>query len=252
MTNTFEQQETPASNEAESQNTNSGDNHGGTDELSIIKKRLDDSQEFIETLKRETKELRDRNKQMEEDLTRARSLDEVLDAVRESERGSTSEPTAPRFDENELLSKLEERVFQNLSQRQREELENENWNKTNELLKGKFGDKYIDQVNQRAKELGMPVSEMDRIAKTSPQALYDLVAGPSSTTSRIPQPTQSSVNTSVANAKTNTSEYFSKISGLRHLNTPEGLEARKVWKDPEFQKAYRLHVLENSGTNKQQ
>ncbi len=42
---------------------------------------------------------------------------------------------------------------------------------------------------------------------------------------------------------------FIKISTLRLRNTPEGREAKRQWEDPDFQRRYRMWVLNRAKTN---
>jgi len=218
--------------------------HPQDDNVEILKKRLKDKDDFIETLKGETKEFRDRITQLESQLQQAKTIDELLERVKDYEPSDASEPTAPRLDEDKLLSKLEERVFGKLSQRQKEDLETQNWNESVSKLQEKFGDKYLDYVRSRATELSVPIEEMDRLAKTSPKAFMELVSGQQQRSTTM-QPTQSNQRTSSVNNNQGqqNEEYFDRINRLRFTQGPEGSEARKIYNSKEYQANWRKHIL---------
>jgi len=210
----------------------------------MLLKRLKDKDDFIETLKSETKDYRDKIQQLESQLQQAKTIDELLERVKDYEPSDTHEPTAPRLDEDKLLSKLEERVFGKLSQKQREDVEMQNWNESVSKLQEKFGDKYADYVRSRATELSVPIHEMDRLAKTSPKAFLELVSGQQQRTNNM-QPTtttQRSSSASQSQEKYN-EEYFDKISRLRNVKGPEGDEARRVYNSKEYQANWRKAIL---------
>lgn len=212
--------------------------------VELLKKRLKDKDDFIETLKGETKDYRDKIQQLEAQLQQAKTIDELLDAVKNNEPSDTSEPTAPRLDEDKLLSKLEERVFGKLSQKQKETLEEQNWNESVTKLQEKFGEKYIDYVRNRATELKVPIEEMDRLAKTSPIAFMELVSGQQQRTTSM-QPTQSNQRSSQTNQGSGqqNEEYFDKINRLRFVKGSDGDEARRVFNSKEYQANWRKHIL---------
>jgi len=212
--------------------------------VDLLRKRLRDKDEFIETLKGETKEFRDRIASLESQLQQARTIDELMERVSERhEPSQSSEPTAPRLDEDSLLTKLEERVFGKLSQKQKQELETQNWNVAVAGLQEKYGEKYADFVRARADELAVPIEEMDRLAKTSPKALLELVSGQQQRTTMQPTtPSQRTSQGSQSQEKLN-DEYFDKISRLRHVAGPDGEEARRVFKSKDYQAQWRKHIL---------
>jgi len=248
MTNTF------SSDPASSATTTTASTDSATttitvpdENVELLKKRLRDKDEFIETLKSETKDFRDRIASLESQLQQARTIDELLDRVSQThEPSQSSEPTAPRLDEDSLLTKLEERVFGKLSQRQKQDLEEQNWKATVASLTQAYGDKYADHVRARADELSIPIEEMDRLAKTSPKALIELVSGQQQRSTMQPTtPSQRTSQGSMNQEKLN-EEYFDKISRLRHVAGADGEEARKVFKSKEYQAQWRKHILSKS------
>lgn len=211
--------------------------------VEVLKKRLNDKDSFIETLKSETKEYRDRIQQLESQLQQAKTIDELLERVKEYEPSDTSEPTAPRLDEDKLLSKLEERVFGKLSQKQRETVETQNWNESVSKLQEKFGDKYIDYVRNRATELAVPIEEMDRLAKTSPRAFMELVTGQQQRATTQPTTPSQRTSSAMQSQEKHNEEYFDRINRLRFAKGPEGDEARRVFNSKDYQANWRKAIL---------
>lgn len=224
-----------------------GDNKpadNSNEELALYKRRLKDKDDFIETLKGETKELRTKVDELSQQVSQARTIDELMERVKDyNEPSDQSGQTGPRLDEDKLLSKLEERVFGKLTAQQKLSLEEQNWNASVQLLQEKYGDKYTDYVRQRSVDLSVPIEELDRLAKTSPKALLELVAGPQQKSNM--QPTTPSQRTpSNSGSKTPDEEYFAKINKLRLTSGSEGAEARKVYNSKEFQKAWRQSIID--------
>lgn len=125
-------------------------------DVSVVEKRLADKDSFIDQLKSENKELRE-------------ELDKRL-AVEEAVKSGTSEKQTP-IDVQTIKS-----VMQEISSDERRTL---NLKSTQDKMVELFGsvEKANEVTAQKAQELGVSVSWLGDIAKTSPDSFMSLVAG---------------------------------------------------------------------------
>lgn len=202
-----------------------------------------DSQDFIKQLKSETAEMREQIKALQEDLSKSRTIDDLVNRYTQPNEYEPG-PKAPQVDEEKLLERLRNEVFSELSAAERTRLEQQNWQKSVSALKERHGDKYNDYVADRAKALNMPMEDMQGLAKTHPDAFLELVDGsrPRSTQPTTPSQSSSTFGDDVA-------VRYQRISVTRLQDTPEGREANRMWKDPEFQNQYRQYILERARKN---
>jgi hypothetical protein len=222
------------------QGTTQGGSFSSEDIARIVKQNAF-AQDHIKTLESETAAMRAELQRAQEELAKARSIDDLLDAMRQQESNQPG-TTSPQIDQQELLNKLKTEVFSELTAAQQQAAEMQNWNTSIGMLKERHGDGFAVYVDQRAAELGIPVTKLEELAKTSPNAFMELVS-PNKT--RTAAPTTGSQYVP-ANADAETEAYFTKISTLRFRNTPEGNDAKRVWADPDFQSRYRMHILEKA------
>lgn len=209
----------------------------GTEDVTKLMKMNKDAQSFIDQLKTETSTLRSEVQKMQEELAKARTIDDLINTQQRYDDSDLPESKTPQLDKNELLAELEQRVFNNMTKKQQEAAEQDNWNKSLSMAKERFGDKFTDYVTDRAKELDISVKEMEQYAKTSPKAFMQLLDTKKSPVS--PTLTQSQAPA----FNTDIDAQFEKVATLRRQDTPEGREANRLWIDPEFQKKYREHIL---------
>jgi hypothetical protein len=215
----------------------------GNVDLDRILNQNRNAQDHIKTLESETAALRAEREALKAQLEQSRSIDELLTTLKQQE---SREPgtTSPPMDQEQLLKTLKTEVFNDLTMAQQKALEAENWNKVVSTLQERHGDKFASYVDQRSKELDIPVKKMEELAKTSPNAFLELVS-PGRQKSAAPTMGSQSM---AFNADANVGAMFDKIQHLRFKNTPEGREAKRTWDDPDFQKRYRMHVLEKAKT----
>jgi DNA repair exonuclease SbcCD ATPase subunit len=196
------------------------------------------AQDHIRTLESETAQMRAELERMQAELAQARSIDDLLDVMRQQDPNQPG-PTAPQFDQERLIKTLKEEVFRDLTAAQQATVQVQNWNKSIEMLRQRHGDGYSEYVTRRAQELNLPIEKMEDLAKTSPDAFMELVSTRGTTSAA---PTTGSVVSPLRGAG-DTDAMYSKINTLRFRNTPEGREAKRMWEDPEFQRQYRIHIL---------
>lgn len=213
----------------------------GKDDLDKILNQNRNAQDHIKTLESETAAMRAELQRLQEELARSKSIDDLLTHMRQPDQ-DLSGTTSPQFDQEQLLKTLKTEVFRDLTLAQQQSLERENWNKAVNTLRERHGDGYASYVDQRAKELDIPVAKMEELAKTSPNAFIELVSGGKT---RTAAPTQGS-QTFPLRTDAETEATFNKINALRFRNTPEGREAKRTWDDPDFQRRYRAFVLDKA------
>lgn len=217
----------------------------GSEDVQKLMKMNHDAQDFISQLKTETSELRSEVDKLQEELSKSKTIDDLMEHQQRSFESELTEQKTPQLDEGALLAKLEERVFDNMSKREQQSLQESNWEQSKSLAKDQFGDGYVDYVTNKAKELDISVKDMEQYAKTSPKVFMELLGGKTKPTS----PTSSNINFPLSDNADAAEQEFQKVARLqRNLNTEEGREAHRLWKDPEWQAKHRMRILE--GLNK--
>lgn len=214
----------------------------GKDDLDKILNQNRNAQDHIKTLESETAAMRAELQRLQEELVRSKSIDDLLDQMRHTNSVDTTSPgtKSPQFDQGELLKTLKAEVFRDLTQAQQESLEIQNWNRSIAALQERHGEGYASYVDQRAKELDIPIPKLEELAKTSPNAFVELVSGKGT---RSAAPTLGSQLAPPKN-DADTEAMFVRINTMRFRNTPEGNEAKRMWNDPAFQQKYRMFILE--------
>lgn len=137
----------------QSPNPDQGNQSGkeGVD-LAKLQKRLDDSQDFIEQLKRERQEDR---KLIEELRSKpSHSLEEIQDLITKTR----SQGNDQNLDTDTLVKTVYERVNQNMTQQEVQKKEKANFDEVSRTLASKFGDEVDTQVASIAQEVGTHLS----------------------------------------------------------------------------------------------
>lgn len=197
------------------------DTHSPEYQLSILQKRLQDKDEFINTLKEEGQSYREMVAQMDERLKNMEQISEVLNKSGQEQDVSNQDTN---LDEDALVGK----VIENLSKQEAEKRMEANWNTVVSTVEDKFGKQYVNEkVKQAADANGLSVSDMKETARKSPQAFYKLM-GLDGTTRNSPQPTRSSM----APPEDNNEKDFAYYSRLMRENP------REYWK-PDTQREFR-------------
>lgn len=168
-------------------------------------KRLNDKDEFIGTLKSETKEYREKlaerdaelaelRKQLEAQAGTNEKVDSALKELTQQREVSSKDKADVNLDD--VIERATQAMEERLTAKQQAEAETANFNKVESAVKEVYGDKYLESVTARCSELGMSLVELDRLAKVAPQAALDLLKLKAKGT---PAPTKSGVNTSAFN-----------------------------------------------------
>lgn len=216
------------------------------DDISKIMKQNFHGQEHISELETETKGLRDKITDLEAEVTKRATMEEMMAEMRSTGYDSDSGVIAPQVDENALLAKLEQQMTARFTEQQATQQLEQNWTKSMSALEQKHGEGYESYVDERAKALDMTNDQMVQMAATAPKAFLDLMsASPSSQAA----PTTSSSRTLFAEDTQTEALEYSKVAKLqRNIETDEGRKARELWTDVEWQKKHRTRMLDLAKT----
>ena len=210
------------------------------DEIQKIVKQNLNAQEHIKRLESETKQYREQLSELQNELSKSRTIDELLEGIQQ--QNETPGPTAPQINKDELLNELKAEVFRDLSAAQQAALEEQNAAEAVRAAQERYGEGYKSYVQERATDLGVSLEQMEQYAKTSPKVFMELLGG-----QKVQTPTPTMGNQTLPpNQDTDIEATYKKVATLRLMNTPEGIEARRLWESNEFQAKYRQHILDKA------
>ena len=218
----------------------------GQDDISEILKQNVHGQAHIKTLESETAQLREEIKTLQQELANAKSVDDLINEIRQNNESTTmTGSTTPQIDEEQLLAKLTEKVTSTMTLQEQLKLETDNWNTVTQALQAKHGEGYAAYVDSRARELGMNNVQMETLARQNPKAFIELVS-PGTTFNRT-APTTPSMTSPKSNESQEQEAEFSKVARLKKdLSTEEGREANRKWNDPDWQRVQRQRILDKA------
>lgn len=158
---------------------------GGTDKLSEEKiqeilKRDEHAQKHIQTLEQEARErkarleeLEQRYQQMEAELDKRDSFESALEKLR-----SEQQPSNPGQDQSQVdPDAVTEAVLKRLQQKEAAKQAEANKAKAIAAAKERYGEKFLDAVQERATALGMSLTDVDDLAASRPQVFSELFIG---------------------------------------------------------------------------
>lgn len=195
------------------------------EQLSVLKKRMDDKDSFIEQLKKEAQEAREQAADFAAEK-KQKDMEEILDEVRRLKEAQASSKLGTMPDTKELAAQVKQELEQEQTKKQLET----NFKEVSQKLTSMFGgDKVDSKVREIAESNGLTYDDMIGIAQKSPKAIYRMM-GIDQQAPQGSQFSQGSINTQGL-PQTNTKDhaYYSK---LRQENPME------YWK-PEVQKEFR-------------
>lgn len=161
---------------------------GNDVDISKILKRLDDSQAFIEQLKRERQE----DRALIDQLKASKSSVDV-DAIAEM-LGKAGDKSDQTVDPDVLVQSVYDKVQETLTAKQLREVESTNFKQVADALNKLHGDKADEFAKQAAASVGMTLEDVVALSKKSPQAAKRIL-GIKDTVPTAPSPTNSGVNT---------------------------------------------------------
>lgn len=129
-----------------------------------------ESDRFIDQLKRENDELR-------KEVTSKATLDEIMTKIREMNAPQGQQPpvTPPANPDNGSPQNIESVVATLLEKRSLEDRVRSNTEVVSQTLQEKFGADAQIHLNKKAKELGVSLDYLRRIASESPKAFFTLI-----------------------------------------------------------------------------
>lgn len=209
------------------------------EQLEQILKQNSHAQNHIKQIEEDNRKLREQLQGLSKELETSTQFDDLLAGLASSKSSTnSSEQTAPLLDKNQLLSELKAEIFNELSNSQRAAMEEENLRASIQTAQQKFGAGYEKELLNLAQELDLTPEYLESLARTSPKA-FATVIGNSKTKTPF-SPTINSFRTEPLNS---TDLDISRVAKARNLNTPEGREAERQWRDPEFQRKARQQIL---------
>lgn len=216
------------------------------DEILNIVKSNQHGREHIGTLEEENKQYREQINKLQEELSASKSMSELMAELRETNiQSDPSGLTAPQVDENALLAKLEQQVFDRMNAQQQEAVLESNWNSVEGELRQKHGDRFDSYVSERASELGMSPEQMVQMGATTPQAFLQLMGGDRKST--VAPTTPSNERAPIGSGELTLDQQIAKVaSAKKDLDTPEGRDANRLWKDPEWQRKMRQQIIDEA------
>lgn len=169
--------------------------------LARLEKRLNDKDEFIDTLKSETKEYRENLAKRDAEIQELREklealgssnskIDEALKELTQKREVGSADRAEVNLDE--VVERATAKMKEDLTAEQRLAAEAANFNQVESAVKETYGEKYLDSLAERCKALDMSLVELDRLAKVSPKAALELL---NLKATKTPTPTYGGVNT---------------------------------------------------------
>lgn len=157
-------------------NKGEGDNPKTFEELGIsvedvvaLQKRDENAQPFIETLKEETKSLRDEMSELKDAFIKGKVIDNALD---DGDDLNNDDQTG--LSEEELLNKAVLRMKAELKEDKAGETKQANFKSVTETLTEKFGENVDKHMTKVCEELGMTWDEAVELAESKPKAALKL------------------------------------------------------------------------------
>lgn len=162
-------------------------------------KSIPHAQSHIATLERELQELREK-------LATSKTAEEILENFKSSE--TKEKPSAPTVDLSQIESLLEKKLHQNEQQK----IYKENITNVMDTITRVYGDKANEIFKKAAQDAGLPISEMNRLAASSPNAVFKLI-GLDQKPTQAPARSSSSINTGNLPNQQFQQEYSAKVKG---------------------------------------
>lgn len=178
---------------------------GGGEDVSLLHKRLNDKDAFIETLKSEKRALEEaaaaavrRETELAEQLRNAASVEELAKKL------LTSNPSKQEnVNVDELVAQAATLATQNITDAQRKAQEDANYKQAMGKVVEVFGkDNAIAKLQERAAQLGMDEARAVQLARTAPQAFNELFFPKA----QLPQGTTPPSTVRIGNVDTSTTD----------------------------------------------
>ena len=176
------QSQSPTASEEQATNVNSFDDQlkkitsvDGRQKYDSVEKALEAleaSQQYIPTLKSEKEQLEAEVNKLREELAQRQGVQEVVDQLSQHQQNGQegADHSEAPLGEEQVVNLLNA----TLTKREQELKLQENVNKVDQALRGKFGDKVIEAVTEKAKSLNTTPEQLGKLAETSPDLVLSL------------------------------------------------------------------------------
>lgn len=155
------------------QDSNGGDegaSKSGNVDVNKLIKRVDDSQQFIETLKAEGQSARETIAELTEKLSKAPTMEQIVEQINQQ---SSSQDQNVNIDD--VVNRAVQGVTTNLNTQAAEEKANANFETVATKLAQEFGSEVDSKVTALAAENDMTLQEVIELSKKNPKAVYKLL-----------------------------------------------------------------------------
>ncbi len=155
------------------QNDNSATGNDGalnltTEQVNDIVRRDEHAQQHIKTLEAETKQYREELENLRKKADAALTADEILEKLANKDNNSGD------IDVDAIVSRVTETVNQTQQKAEAKRVQDENFRKVSEAVKGKFGEKADVEMTKIAVANGMSFEEIYQMAHTNPTLVMKL------------------------------------------------------------------------------
>lgn len=177
---TFDQNQ----NADQSNNAGGGGNQGTSvqelqEQINKLNKRLQDKDEFIDTLKNERRsdestvqELQNKLSELEQKVQKSASIEEVMERMQNQQTGTND--TTNHVDPQELEEKLKSSVLSEIEQQQLSKQYEQNFNDCFKAAVEAYGnEKAGEEIRRLAGEYDMTIEEVDDLARKRPKFFKD-------------------------------------------------------------------------------
>ena len=146
-----------------------------------VKKKLTSADSFIDQLKQERQQDREKMERMSSQLEdmaakleKAKGVDELLDKLDRGDSGVDKTNTSVDLDS--VKRELRDEIFSDLTRKEQEQVQERNFTEVANALQERYGDKADSVVFEKASELGYSREEVADFAKNKPRAFLALFA----------------------------------------------------------------------------
>lgn len=170
-----QEQETNPSFSGPSDPSGGGNDAGSLsqEEIEELRKRDAHAQEHIRRLEQEAKERQQALDDLQKELERRPTYEEVVERMRSNGAEEPTQPEQPQTTEVDE-DKLAQRAAEIMSQQKAEEQYRQNLKSSMERAQEAYGENYVQAVQSTASELGMTLQEVDDMASRRPAAFERL------------------------------------------------------------------------------
>ena len=150
------------------------------EQLAEILKRDEHAQKHIKTLEDEARErksqletLQSKIAEMEGKLSQQETFEQALEKLNKQRNGNGDEADQTKVNPDQIA----QTVLQQLKEQEQMKLAEQNKVQAVQAAKERYGDSYLDKVNEKAQALGMTLQDVDELASNKPAVFKTLFIG---------------------------------------------------------------------------